>query len=271
MSLQFVEENKRETSKFIIWMILIMTIAALFIAGCGMTPRDQETPTQVERHPFTARAESSDGAIVAWSGYRDGFQPGVEETFEITIKNETDQPWHGRYCLQLMSGQSPMVLNTLKEHEFTLEPGMGYSDAITVQIPETLDEGAYGLSMAVRRPSGSMVDLVPIKVGETDEEMDVISQRDMDASLEACPPVNGVNQLIEKAIADLAQTLEINPDEVQVEDVEPKDFPDASLGVPEPGKTYAQVITPGYIILLKAEGKTYEYHAAGERVVLAPD
>jgi hypothetical protein len=54
-----------------------------------------------------------------------------------------------------------------------------------------------------------------------------------------------------------------------VEDIEPKDFPDASLGVPEPGMTYAQVITPGYVILLNAEGETYEYHAAGERVVLA--
>ncbi|MFO8035140.1 MAG: hypothetical protein R6U57_00720 [Anaerolineales bacterium] len=269
MSLSFVEEIKREGSGFIIWTILVVTIVALFVAGCGMTPGDQETPTEGERHPFTARAESEDGAFVAWSGYRDGFQPGGEEEFEVTIKNETDRPWHGRYCLQLMSGQSPLVLNTLKQHEFTLEPGMGYSDTVTVQIPETLDDGAYGLSMAVRRPGGPMVDMVPIKVGETEEEIDVISQRDMDASLEACPPVDGVDQLIEKAIADLAQTLEVSPDQVQVEDVESKDFPDASLGVPEPGMTYAQVITPGYVILLRAEGESYEYHAAGERVVLA--
>jgi hypothetical protein len=49
------------------------------------------------------------------------------------------------------------------------------------------------------------------------------------------------------------------------------EFPDASLGVPEPGKTYAQVVTPGYIVeLLLEDGQTYEYHASGERVVLVP-
>lgn len=121
------------------------------------------------------------------------------------------------------------------------------------------------------RIGGGYDNMVPIQVGQTDEEMSVITQRDMDASLEACPPVDGVNELVEMARADLAQQLDISPDEIQVEDVEAEDFPDASLGVPEPGKSYAQVITPGYVILLEAEGETYEYHAAGERVVLAED
>ena len=49
------------------------------------------------------------------------------------------------------------------------------------------------------------------------------------------------------------------------------EFPDASLGVPEPGAVYAQVITPGYVIDLTAAGQTYRYHAAGERVVAVPD
>ncbi len=271
MSVQYVKEIMRGNLKVIAWTLLVVAMISVFITGCGQIGEGQEVPTQVERHPFSARSESADGAVVAWSGYRDGFQAGDEEEFEITIKNETDQTWHGRYCLQLMSGQSPLALNILKQHDFTLEPGMGYSDTITVQIPEMLDEGAYGLSMAVRRPSGPMVDMVPIQIGKTDEEMSVITQRDMDASLEACPPVDGVNELVEMAKTDLAQQLGISSDDIQVEDVEAEDFPDASLGVPEPGKSYAQVITPGYIILLKAEGETYEYHAAGERVVLAED
>jgi len=49
------------------------------------------------------------------------------------------------------------------------------------------------------------------------------------------------------------------------------EFPDASLGVPEPGKMYAQVITPGYVIRLAVEGAVTKYHGTGDRVVLVPD
>ena len=72
-----------------------------------------------------------------------------------------------------------------------------------------------------------------------------------------------------QAIADLRERLSIDADQIVVESVTPTEFPDASLGVPEPGMIYAQVVTPGYVIRLIANGQTYEYHAAGERVVLA--
>jgi hypothetical protein len=42
--------------------------------------------------------------------------------------------------------------------------------------------------------------------------------------------------------------------------VEAVDWSDTSLGCPEPGMAYAQVITPGYLIVLGAAGQTYEYH-----------
>jgi hypothetical protein len=34
---------------------------------------------------------------------------------------------------------------------------------------------------------------------------------------------------------------------------------------------YAQVITPGYTIVLEVGGETYEFHASGDRVVLVPE
>ena len=52
--------------------------------------------------------------------------------------------------------------------------------------------------------------------------------------------------------------------------VEAFDFPDSSLGVPEPGQNYMTVITPGYVIILEANGVSYEYHGSGDRVVQAP-
>jgi hypothetical protein len=74
----------------------------------------------------------------------------------------------------------------------------------------------------------------------------------------------------EKAVSDLAERLGISAEAITVRSIEPTEFPDASLGVPEPGKSYAQVITPGYIIQLEANGEVYEYHAAGDRVVFVP-
>jgi len=76
--------------------------------------------------------------------------------------------------------------------------------------------------------------------------------------------------LVSLAKADLAERLGVSPSDVEVQSVKETEFRDASLGVPEPGKMYAQVITPGYIIRLEAKDVVYEYHGSGERVVLSP-
>ncbi len=255
-------------SKFTYWIMLVFVITALFIASCAAP-----TPTTPEaRDPFSARRESEDGAIVAWSGDTRGYEPGEDASFGIAIENQTDQDWHGRYCLNLMGGQSHQVIATLEQRPFELQSGVGFSDTITVRLPEGLDDGAYGLSLAVHRPGGSMVDLVPIQVGGTKEVRRATTQQDLDASLAACPPVEGTaDQFVELARMDLAQRLGISPDDIQVQGVEPTEFPDASLGVPEPGQVYAQVITPGYVIDLGAEGETYRYHAGEDRVVAVPE
>jgi len=196
---------------------------------------------------------------VAWSGYTEGYKPGEEAEFDITIQNETGQAWRGRYCLQLLDRELPKVIATLEQRAFTLEPGVGFSDTITVQFPEGLGEGTYGLSLAVHRPGSPMVDLVPIQIGETDEIRRATTQQDMDASLDACPPAEGANggteYLVGLAKADLVQRLGISLSEIQVQSVTPAEFPDASLGVPEPGQVYAQVITPGYVIELTVAGQ----------------
>ena len=259
----------RRKSAFTKQVIFVVSLTLMFIAACA-TPAP---PTQEAPQPFSARSESEDGAIVAWSGFTSGYEPGGQATFDITIQNETDEVWHGRFCLQLMAGQSHKVIATLEQRPFTLEPGMGFSEAIEVQFPEDLEEGAYGLSTAVRRPGGPMVDLVPIQVGETEAVRQAATQQDMDASLAACPPVQGegVNAIVELAKADLAQRLGIGRDAITVQSVEPTEFSDASLGVPEPGMVYAQMITPGYIIDLAVAGQIYRYHASEERVVAVPE
>jgi hypothetical protein len=76
--------------------------------------------------------------------------------------------------------------------------------------------------------------------------------------------------LVGLATANLQERLAISSDEIALQSVKATEFPDASLGVPEPGKVYAQVITPGYVIRLVVNGAVYEYHGSGDRVVLVP-
>ena len=79
-----------------------------------------------------------------------------------------------------------------------------------------------------------------------------------------------IDSLVMLAKFDLALKTGADIEKMAVESVEEFNFSDASLGVAEPGVEYTQVITPGYIIMLNAEGETYEYHASGERVVQVP-
>jgi hypothetical protein len=88
-------------------------------------------------------------------------------------------------------------------------------------------------------------------------------------SLPATEAVESEDALVQRAKADLADQLSIRRDKIAVESVEQRQFPDASLGVPEPGRAYAQVVTPGYVIQLIAGDTVYEYHAGDDRVVLA--
>lgn len=81
------------------------------------------------------------------------------------------------------------------------------------------------------------------------------------------PP--GAQEPVRLAVEDLSRRLGVTRDQIQVRVVEKAEWRDSSLGCPEPGKAYAQVITPGYRIVLEAQGKTYEYHSdEGRRVVL---
>ncbi len=79
-----------------------------------------------------------------------------------------------------------------------------------------------------------------------------------------------LDSLVMLAIFDLTLKTGVDPDKIETKSTEEFNFSDASLGVAEPGADYAQVITPGYIIMLIADGETYEYHASGERVVQVP-
>ncbi len=62
------------------------------------------------------------------------------------------------------------------------------------------------------------------------------------------------------AAADLAQRFHREPDEVEFVSLNAQQWPDACLGLPEPGEVCAQVVTPGYEAKFRLEGRVYSYH-----------
>lgn len=77
--------------------------------------------------------------------------------------------------------------------------------------------------------------------------------------------------MLQLAVADLSNRLGIPESDIVIEQVKPIEWPDATLGCPKPGMDFSPVVTPGYIIALEMEGKTYNYHTDDvDRVILCP-
>ncbi len=72
---------------------------------------------------------------------------------------------------------------------------------------------------------------------------------------------------IDKALDDLAGKLKIDKTLITVVNSDEHKWNDASLGCPQKGKLYAQVIIPGFTIDLSYNNTTYSYHAGSNRVV----
>lgn len=71
-----------------------------------------------------------------------------------------------------------------------------------------------------------------------------------------------MDQLVELAKQDLAARLNIDPAAINAKSAENVDWPDGSMGCARPGMFYTQVITPGYEIILTANGQDYRYTGA---------
>ena len=74
---------------------------------------------------------------------------------------------------------------------------------------------------------------------------------------------------VQKAVSDLAARVQSPAAAIEIVSVEAAEWRDSSLGLPQPGRMYAQVITPGLRITLRAGATTYCYHAGSNRVLAA--
>ncbi len=66
---------------------------------------------------------------------------------------------------------------------------------------------------------------------------------------------------VKRAKQDLAHRLKVAESEIQLVSTSDKEFPNAVLGVPLKGEMAMQMISSGWQIDLKADGKNFEYRA----------
>jgi hypothetical protein len=66
--------------------------------------------------------------------------------------------------------------------------------------------------------------------------------------------------MFELAKQDLAKLIQADPASIKLMSITPVEWNDSSLGCAKPGINYMQVITPGYLMRLDANGSSYEYH-----------
>jgi hypothetical protein len=100
------------------------------------------------------------------------------------------------------------------------------------------------------------------------EELRTMTTPDQD--MPTLPTYGDAQPLVDLASVQLAGQLGVESGLIRVERVEPVDFPDASLGAPQPDMMYAQVITPGYVIELSHQGQSFVFHGDGQQVVPVP-
>jgi hypothetical protein len=185
---------------------------------------------------------------------------GYEVEIALGVKNEGRKPFEGD---KQFNGQMQLTnLETDKVRATANIVSLGRIEAgDTEWIMDwkgELDPGHYRLTWSADgydKDAYAELSIGPDNVGTSPEDSDAHDEHpDLDP-------------LLAQARADLARRLDVSESAITLHDVREAEFPDTSLGVPEPDKTYAEVITPGYVIELAVDGEIYYYHGAAARVV----
>lgn len=96
------------------------------------------------------------------------------------------------------------------------------------------------------------------------------TQPPVDVGEVATQPSGSDTAAQDAAVSTLAKNLGLDAGEIKVISSKAVEWPDACLGITQEGVACAQVVTPGYKILLEANGKQVEYHTNQDGTVVVP-
>ncbi len=237
----------KSTTVFAVHHIAALHIAALFIVALSLSACNI-------RNPFGSGAgpESSETAM----------QPEEGSPLARLVERARDD-----LVLTAAADPDKITLVTAEEVEWG-DAGLGcphpdemYAQIITPGYFIVLESGGNTYDYHTGAdPDGPLVqcteDGVPAGMAAVPAE-EPEGETQMDAE-DALP------RLIERATEDLMQAVGAGADEITVLSTEEVEWSDTGLGCQEPNKMYAQIITPGYLIVLESGGDTYDYHTGAD-------
>jgi hypothetical protein len=108
---------------------------------------------------------------------------------------------------------------------------------------------------------GRAVDESPLATPEQRSAEETSPVATPETGARAMPGESELDTLIRRAKEQLVEEVDgVDFDEIEVVSAEAVEWPDAALGCPQGDMMYAQVITPGYQIVLEADGEEYDFH-----------
>ena len=230
--------------------LLVLSVGLLVAAACGSGGADEPTPTSTPEPT---------GELSLTCAVTEIAPIGPVRAFRGENRGLTGfDPVNTAFC----TFTRPIAFITLEllragetafDQTITLDPPSSDirfplpRDLVAV-VPADLETGRYDRRMQATSADGETIEVVLdyFPVADVLWVFDVAMSPEM-AAREA-----------------LAERLGVAPDTPLLIVFEPRDWPDTSLGCPEPGRVYAQVITPGFRLVFEhtvgTEAQLFEYH-----------
>lgn len=162
---------------------------------------------------------------------------------------------------------------------FDVDARMIQVDGQTVEVFEFPDEAARETAAGTIEPNASMIGsmipewvdvpyfwaegrLIVLYVGQDQTVIDRLTSV-LGQPIATGQPAVGSPPVVEPeailaAVNSLAQSLGVDANQVQVVNFEQVEWPDACLGLPQGDEACAQVLTPGFLVVLEVNGVQYE-------------
>ncbi|MCX6030200.1 MAG: hypothetical protein NT169_13010 [Chloroflexi bacterium] len=224
-------------------MLVVGVVATVVLAGCTAVPAGQPVPTtSATRAPVEVTTLPSPSRQVTPAGTpAPGAVMQVETQAALDLAGRLNVPAERVELISVNRTEMPTGSLGCGPTDGVGQPGLIIGDEIILR--------AGGLEYTYRSDGRRLVPCSPAAFPGGRDSQPLAGSRPAE--------FNAQNA----ALDDLAQRLGIAKSGIQVIQAEAVEWPDASLGCSKPGRMYAQVITPGYRIVLEAAGKRYEYHS----------
>jgi hypothetical protein len=257
---------RRETVKYRYFIATVLVlVAALAAAGCGAAPTSVATPSQASpTQPSPTETRAAQPALPTLTSPPSPARPSVAAPAIGSPAKEVTPPPQARSVVRLAEEDLAQRLG-LKPEQIRLvsvqavewpdtslgcpQPGMMYAQVITPGYRVALEAGGQTYDYHTNQ-----------------SDRVVLCQKGAEGGGAITPPE--AENVVQLTRQDLSERAGVAPEAIRLLSVEAVEWPDAGLGCPQPGMMYAQVVTPGFRVVLATEDAMYEYHSGTANSIL---